>query len=162
MTTEHTGSHTGDPEWDRLLAEMDDARHILEHLTVDFFCEATENAAHYVSEAAKGMAHAAYLVAYAAEVVGWVGTALHWLGRIVPGISWVGDVVDRFGTVTEEKALKASFEALGLAAIGVEIAQLGWDARSTGHIAADAYRRIRQLAVEVEHTARGVLAILVD
>jgi len=159
----HPASHnTGDPEWDRILTEMDGAREILEHLSVDLFCEATENAAHYVIEAGKGLADAAYLVAYAAEVVGWIGTALHWLGRIVPGVSFVADIVDKLGSVSEEKALKASFQAIGLGGLGMELATLGWDARTTGHIAANAYQRLAQIAREVEHAGHTVIAVLFD
>ena len=161
--TDHPASHsTGDPEWDRILNEMDGAREILEHLSVDLFCEATDNASHYVIEAGKALAESAYFVAYAAEVVGWIGTALHWLGRIVPGVGLVGDLVDKLGSVSEEKALKAAFQAVGLGGLGMEIATIGWDARTTGHIAANAYQRLAQIAREIEQVGHTVIAVLFD
>ncbi len=163
MTTEHPGTHsTGDPEWDRVLHEMDGARHDLEHLTVDMFYEATENASHYVIETGKGLAHTAYLVAYAAEVIGWLGSALHWLGRIIPGVGLLGDLVDKLGSVSEEKALKASFQSIGLDGLGMEIASLGWDAKTSGHVPDHAYQRLTQISHEVLNIGHSVIAILID
>jgi hypothetical protein len=151
-----------DPDWQRLLQDMSETQQWLEHVAVDLFCEVTENAAHYVIEAGKGLADAAHLVAYAAEVVGWLGSALHWLGRIVPGLSFVGDLVDKLGSVSEEKALKAAFQAIGLSGLGMEIASLGWDAKLSGHVQQEAYHRLGQVAHEVMNTGHSVIAVLFD
>jgi hypothetical protein len=133
-----------------------------DHVTVDLFCEATEQAAHYLNEAAKGLAEAAYMVAYAAEIVGWLGSALHWLAHILPGVGLVADFVDKVGSVSQEKALKADFQAIGIMGISMEIASLGWDARTAGHVADSAYPRVYALAHEVQNIGHTVVAVLFD
>src|SRR5262249_2353050 len=77
-----------------------------------------------------------------------------------PGVGLVGDLVDKLGSVSEEKALKASFQAVGLGGLGMEIATIGWDARTAGHIAANAYPRLAHIRRGIRQGGPPGLAVL--
>lgn len=154
------GHHTGDPGWDHVLDDMDRATHDLEIIAVDLFVQGIENACHYLNEAGKGLANAAYLVAEAAEVVGWIGSALHWLGHIIPGVSLLGDAVDKVGEISSEKAIEAGLHALAIEAHSMQLAALGWDARSAGHVTKQSFRRAYEISHEVYNTGTSIITVL--
>jgi hypothetical protein len=161
-TTMADAHQATDPGWEQTQQQMHEVQEILEHLTVDFFVEGIENACHFPNEAGQALADAAVLVAKAAEVVDWLGSALRWLGHIVPGVGLLGDAVHKVGDVSKEKALEASFHAIGISGSSMELAAVGWDARGAGHVTKAMYERVYHVGNEVYHTSGSILAVLFD
>lgn len=126
------------------------------------FWDATQYGAHFLMEAGQALSDTALLVARAAEVIDWLGSAFKWFGYIVPGAGAIADLLERVENVSEEKALKAQFVALGVTLDGLYLASAGWDAMMAGRVTDEAVAKARSVIDRAVEIGQGITDVLFD